>query len=152
MPGLVDTHIHSSQYPNSGLGLDLPLLQWLDTYTFPLESKYKDVEFAENVYRKVVVWNQYGFNFFTSYLFPPKIIIDIVGKDIKFWNNNGFIFHHNSQRVFHYYGWFSGSLWPTSFDWKGLHGLFHSRLLHWVNGRVFGVHNWICERNHWPES
>lgn len=55
MPGLVDTHIHSSQYPNSGLGLDLPLLQWLDTYTFPLESKYKDVEFAENVYRKVVV-------------------------------------------------------------------------------------------------
>lgn len=55
MPGFVDTHIHSSQYPNSGLALDLPLLEWLDKYTFPLESKYKDVNFAESVYRKVVV-------------------------------------------------------------------------------------------------
>jgi len=54
MPGLVDTHIHSSQYPNSGLGLDLPLLEWLDKYTFPLESKYSDGKFSEDVYRKVV--------------------------------------------------------------------------------------------------
>jgi guanine deaminase len=36
------------------LGLDLPLLEWLEKYTFPLESKYKDSKFAEEVYRKVV--------------------------------------------------------------------------------------------------
>ncbi|ODN02669.1 Guanine deaminase [Orchesella cincta] len=54
MPGLIDTHIHAPQYPNVGIGLDLPLLEWLDKYTFPLEAKYKDPKFAELVYRKVV--------------------------------------------------------------------------------------------------
>jgi len=54
MPGLVDTHTHAPQYPNSGLGLDLPLLEWLEKYTFPLEAKYKETKFAEEVYRKVV--------------------------------------------------------------------------------------------------
>ncbi|KAL2091956.1 hypothetical protein ACEWY4_011754 [Coilia grayii] len=54
MPGLVDTHIHASQYSYSGTALDLPLLQWLNTYTFPVESQYKDLSFAGNVYNKVV--------------------------------------------------------------------------------------------------
>lgn len=54
LPGFVDCHIHAPQYPNVGLGLDLPLLQWLDTYTFPLESNYKDNEFSRKVYRAVV--------------------------------------------------------------------------------------------------
>lgn len=54
MPGFVDCHIHASQYPNLGLGLDLPLLQWLETYTFPLEAAYKDNEFAGQVYEAVV--------------------------------------------------------------------------------------------------
>lgn len=55
MPGLVDTHIHAPQYKNSGLGLGLPLLQWLEKYTFPCEARCKDLEFARNIYRKVVV-------------------------------------------------------------------------------------------------
>lgn len=55
MPGLIDCHIHAPQMPNIGLGLDKPLLEWLDTYTFPLESQYSDVEFARKIYRKVVV-------------------------------------------------------------------------------------------------
>lgn len=54
MPGLVDTHIHAPQYKNSGLGLGLPLLQWLEKYTFPCEARCKDLEFARNIYRKVV--------------------------------------------------------------------------------------------------
>jgi len=52
MPGLIDTHIHAGQYPNAGLHMDLPLLEWLDKYTFPLEAKYKDTKFAELVYKK----------------------------------------------------------------------------------------------------
>jgi guanine deaminase len=40
--------------PNIGLGLDKPLLEWLDAYTFPLESQYKDDHFARHVYHKVV--------------------------------------------------------------------------------------------------
>ncbi|KAJ8401526.1 hypothetical protein AAFF_G00378430 [Aldrovandia affinis] len=54
MPGLVDTHIHASQYSYSGTALDLPLLQWLNTYTFPIEANYKDLDFSQDVYTKVV--------------------------------------------------------------------------------------------------
>ncbi|XP_062874271.1 guanine deaminase [Trichomycterus rosablanca] len=54
MPGMVDTHIHAPQYLYSGTHLDLPLLDWLSTYTFPVESRYEDLEFAEDVYNKVV--------------------------------------------------------------------------------------------------
>lgn len=54
MPGLIDTHIHAPQYPNMGLGYDKTLLDWLDTYTYPMESKYGDAEFAQTVYRKIV--------------------------------------------------------------------------------------------------
>lgn len=52
---MVDTHIHASQYSYAGTALDLPLLQWLNTYTFPVEACYKDLEFARNVYTHVVV-------------------------------------------------------------------------------------------------
>ncbi|XP_049907635.1 guanine deaminase [Epinephelus moara] len=54
MPGLVDTHIHASQYSYAGTALDMPLLQWLNTYTFPVESRFKDLEFAHRVYSQVV--------------------------------------------------------------------------------------------------
>ncbi|XP_060697744.1 guanine deaminase [Hemiscyllium ocellatum] len=54
IPGLVDTHIHASQYPNMGTCLDLPLLEWLVRYTFPVESKFKDPKFTEDVYTKLV--------------------------------------------------------------------------------------------------
>ncbi|NXU89593.1 GUAD deaminase, partial [Xiphorhynchus elegans] len=54
MPGLVDTHIHAPQYSFTGTRVDLPLLQWLTTYTFPTEAKYQDSGFAEEVYTRVV--------------------------------------------------------------------------------------------------
>lgn len=54
LPGFIDCHIHAPQYPNIGLGLDLPLLQWLNTYTFPLEYNYKDIDFAKKVYKAVI--------------------------------------------------------------------------------------------------
>uniref|UniRef100_A0A8C3UPX4 Guanine deaminase n=1 Tax=Catharus ustulatus TaxID=91951 RepID=A0A8C3UPX4_CATUS len=54
MPGLVDTHIHAPQYAFTGTRVDLPLLQWLTSYTFPTEAKYQDNGFAEEVYTRVV--------------------------------------------------------------------------------------------------
>ncbi|XP_037634676.1 guanine deaminase [Sebastes umbrosus] len=54
MPGLVDTHIHAAQYSYAGTALDMPLLQWLHTYTFPVESRFKDLQFAHRVYSQVV--------------------------------------------------------------------------------------------------
>ena len=54
IPGLSDLHLHAPQYPNVGLGLDLELLGWLDNYTFPEESKYKDVNYAKKAYQTFV--------------------------------------------------------------------------------------------------
>lgn len=54
MPGMVDTHIHAPQYSFAGTALDMPLMQWLSTYTFPVESRFSDLEFANKVYTQVV--------------------------------------------------------------------------------------------------
>lgn len=54
IPGFIDTHAHAPQHSYKGTGLDLPLLKWLEKYTFPCESKFKDLEFAEKIYRKSV--------------------------------------------------------------------------------------------------
>ncbi len=54
LPGLVDLHIHAPQWPQLGKALHLPLYDWLQQYTFPLEAKYKDVDFAETVYNSLV--------------------------------------------------------------------------------------------------
>jgi guanine deaminase len=50
----VDTHTHAPQYINLGIGIDLPLLDWLQTYTFPQEKRFKDLKHAEYVYDKCV--------------------------------------------------------------------------------------------------
>ncbi len=55
LPGFVDAHVHAPQFPNAGLGYDKTLLDWLDTYTFPLEARYADQDFAARVYEAVVV-------------------------------------------------------------------------------------------------
>ena len=54
MPGLVDLHIHAPQWPQLGTGLDLPLERWLFDYTFPLEARYADAEFAAAVWDDLV--------------------------------------------------------------------------------------------------
>uniref|UniRef100_A0A2K6C7T2 Guanine deaminase n=1 Tax=Macaca nemestrina TaxID=9545 RepID=A0A2K6C7T2_MACNE len=54
MPGLVDTHIHASQYSFSGSNVDLPLLECLTKYTFPAEHRFHNIDFAEEVYTRVV--------------------------------------------------------------------------------------------------
>jgi guanine deaminase len=48
-PGLIDTHAHAPQYAQLGTGTDLPLLDWLNKYTFPTESRFSDVTFARLV-------------------------------------------------------------------------------------------------------
>ena len=54
LPGLVDLHIHAPQWPQLGTGLDLPLERWLFDYTFPLEARYAEVEFATAVWGDLV--------------------------------------------------------------------------------------------------
>jgi guanine deaminase len=54
LPGFVDCHVHAPQYPQLGSALDAPLEVWLQTYTFPLEARYKDVAFAKRAYALLV--------------------------------------------------------------------------------------------------
>jgi guanine deaminase len=53
-PGFVDAHAHAPQYPFTGTGLGLPLLQWLERYTFPTEAKFADSAFARAAYERAV--------------------------------------------------------------------------------------------------
>lgn len=53
-PGFIDTHIHSSQYPNCGIFGNSTLLDWLETYTFPLESSLTDTALSNLTYDAVI--------------------------------------------------------------------------------------------------
>ena len=53
-PGFVDTHIHAPQWPQRGRALDTPLEKWLHRYTFPLEARFSDLEYARRVYTDMV--------------------------------------------------------------------------------------------------
>lgn len=50
IPGLVDLHLHAPQYAFRGLGMDLELLDWLNTNTFPEEARYQDLGYAKEAY------------------------------------------------------------------------------------------------------
>lgn len=54
LPGLIDTHVHAPQYPQLGQALDVPLEVWLYKYTFPLEARYADINFARRTYSLLV--------------------------------------------------------------------------------------------------
>lgn len=54
VPGLTDLHVHAPQYTFRGLGMDLELLDWLNTHVFPEESRYADLEYAGRAYRRFV--------------------------------------------------------------------------------------------------
>jgi len=54
LPGFIDLHVHAPQWPQAGVALDKPLNVWLNEHTFPMESKYQDVDFAKEVYTDLV--------------------------------------------------------------------------------------------------
>lgn len=50
LPGLVDLHVHASQYAYRGLGMDMELLDWLECNAFPEESRFADLSYARRAY------------------------------------------------------------------------------------------------------
>lgn len=50
LPPFVDLHLHAPQYNNRGLGLELTLLDWLQQYTFPEESRFASLDYARPVF------------------------------------------------------------------------------------------------------
>ncbi len=53
MPSFADMHLHAPQYPMLGMGMDLPLMEWLNTYTFRTEARFADTDYARRVYKKL---------------------------------------------------------------------------------------------------
>lgn len=85
IPGFVDIHLHGPQFPNIGLGLDKELMPWLETYTFPEERKYSDLEYAKKVYRKLVLelWKNGTMRsviFASIHLEGTKLLMDVINE------------------------------------------------------------------------
>ena len=53
LPSFADLHLHAPQYPMLGMGMDLPLLEWLNAYTFKTEARFADTGYARRVYRSL---------------------------------------------------------------------------------------------------
>ena len=71
IPSFVDLHLHAPQYLNRGLGTDKELMEWLKTYTFPEEEKFKNSEYAEKVWKKSI-------NDLWEYGSLPSVILSII--------------------------------------------------------------------------
>lgn len=54
IPGLNDLHLHAPQYSFRGLGMDMELLDWLQTQAFPNEARYADIAYADRAYSQFV--------------------------------------------------------------------------------------------------
>lgn len=53
LQSFADLHLHAPQYPMLGMGMDLPLLDWLNAYAFPTEARFADEDYARGVYRRL---------------------------------------------------------------------------------------------------
>ena len=53
LPSFADLHLHAPQYPMLGMGMDLPLLDWLNAYAFPTEARFADPAYAREIYKKL---------------------------------------------------------------------------------------------------
>ena len=53
-PGMIDLHVHAPQYAFRGMCMDLELMDWLNTYTFPEEEKFENLDYALKAYSMFV--------------------------------------------------------------------------------------------------
>lgn len=58
IPGMNDLHAHAPQFRNIGMAMSKELIPWLNDYTFPEESKYADIEYADKMYKRFIkeIW------------------------------------------------------------------------------------------------
>ncbi len=85
IPGLIDLHIHAPQFTFRGLGMDYELIDWLNLQAFPEESKYSNVEYANEAYTAFASAMKKSATtraciFATLHVPATKILMDIVEK------------------------------------------------------------------------
>jgi len=54
IPAFSDLHIHAPQFVERGVGMDCLLFDWLNNYTFPQESRFKDINYAKTIYAQLI--------------------------------------------------------------------------------------------------
>jgi len=83
LPGLIDTHIHAPQFAFTGTATHLPLMSWLNTYTFPAEERLKhDLPYAQALYSSLLETvlahgTTTALYFATKDLEPTKLLADL---------------------------------------------------------------------------
>ena len=83
IPGFVDLHVHAPQWLNTGIGYSRELLPWLNEYTFPLESAFENIEFANEKYKDFIydLWDAGTTRaciFATKHKPATKVLIDLL--------------------------------------------------------------------------
>ena len=53
LQSFADMHLHAPQYAMLGLGMDVPLLEWLQRYTYPVEARFADAGYAREVFERL---------------------------------------------------------------------------------------------------
>jgi guanine deaminase len=82
IPAMNDMHVHAGQYRNQGISMDMELLEWLNSYTFPEEAKYCDTRYARRMYSRFVhdLW-RYGTmrtaTFATTHLESTQLLMEL---------------------------------------------------------------------------
>ena len=102
IPGFTDLHLHAPQYAYRGTGMDLELLDWLNTITFPQEAKYADLSYAKKAYSIFVDDLKHSFTtraciFATLHRPATELLMDMLeesgsdnyGWKSKYGNRNG---------------------------------------------------------------
>ena len=81
MPGLINGHTHSAMTLLRGLADDLPLMEWLQNYIFPMEGRFVDKEFVEiGVRLACLEMIKGGTTTFADMYFHPKTAVDTIDQ------------------------------------------------------------------------
>ena len=85
LPGLVDLHVHASQFAYRGTGMDMELLDWLNACAFPEESRFADLDYAARAYGRFVEDVVCGPNtracvFATAHVEATLLLMDMLEK------------------------------------------------------------------------
>lgn len=86
IPAMNDMHVHAPQYKNMGIAMDMELISWLNTYTFPEESKFSDEHHFQQIYHAFVSelcrqGTMRAAVFATTHLYATKCLADIFYKN-----------------------------------------------------------------------
>lgn len=89
IPGFCDMHVHAPQFLQRGMGMDKELLDWLNTYTFPNESLFKDENHAKKIYtmfvKELIKQGTLHVNCFPSIHYKAsQILLDILKENKMF--------------------------------------------------------------------